>query len=149
MKQQGFTLIELMIVVVLVAIMAMIAVPAFNDSVVKARRADGQTALIGLQLEIEKYRGSCSTYPQAIDTAGDDCVNNEVGYADESQEGHYKLKVAHTDYPSTGNAYRIEAEAQGDQKSKEQSKNSGTCVTMRITVSNTNPKGLKEPADCW
>ena len=96
-----------------------------------------------MQLEIEKYRGNCSTYPQSIDSAGDDCANNEVGNSTTSQEGYYNLSVAHGTYPSTGNAYRIEADPTGAQV------DDTDCDPLRITVSTANPKGLREPAGCW
>ena len=41
----GFTLIELMIVVAIVAILASIAYPSYKDSVLKSRRAEARTAL--------------------------------------------------------------------------------------------------------
>ena len=54
-KQQGFTLIELVIVISLIGILAMIAIPAYNDSVTKARRTDGQSALMDLMVRQERY----------------------------------------------------------------------------------------------
>lgn len=140
MKQQGFTLIELMIVVVLVGILAMVAVPAFNNSLDKSRRADGHAALVGLQLEMEKYRGNCALFPTAIDT-GDDCANRKIEYSTTSQEGFYNLSVVSAS--STGNAFKILADPTGVQAQDTD------CDPLSITVNNTNPKGLKEPADCW
>jgi prepilin-type N-terminal cleavage/methylation domain-containing protein len=43
-NQNGFTLIEVMIVVVIVAILAAIAIPSYQDSIRKTRRADAKEA---------------------------------------------------------------------------------------------------------
>ena len=140
MKQQGFTLIELMIVVVLIGIMAMVAIPAFNDSVEKSRRMDGHNALVGLQLEMEKYRGNCALFPTAIEGA-DDCANRKIGYSTTSPEGYYSLSVVAAN--STGNAYKILADLVGAQAED------SACDPLTITVNNLNPKGLREPENCW
>ncbi len=65
---KGFSLIELMIVVVIVAILAAIAVPAYNDSVNKARRSDAQSALLGFAQAMERWNTNRNTYIGAGDT---------------------------------------------------------------------------------
>ncbi len=55
--QQGFTLVELMIAAAIVAILAAIALPAYQDSIRKARRADGKDfALEIMQLQERHQR---------------------------------------------------------------------------------------------
>lgn len=52
---RGFTLIELMIVVAIVAILASIAYPSYTSSILKGRRAEGRTALAELLQQQERY----------------------------------------------------------------------------------------------
>lgn len=65
-KYKGFTLIEVMVVVAIVAILAAIAVPSYNDSVTKSRRADAQSALMGLSQAMERHFTQNNTYESAI-----------------------------------------------------------------------------------
>ncbi len=55
--QQGLTLIELMIVVIIISILVTVALPAYQELVQKSRRADARNALLSAQLAMEKYRG--------------------------------------------------------------------------------------------
>lgn len=79
-RERGFTLIELMVVVAIIAILAAIAVPMYGEQVRKARRAEASRAVGDLQLRLERWRaenpsyGNCSpapcgsgTYPAAPD----------------------------------------------------------------------------------
>lgn len=59
---RGFTLIELMIVVAVVAILAAIAYPSYRDSVLKGRRAEGRAALAELLQQEERYMTQNNCY---------------------------------------------------------------------------------------
>lgn len=61
-RSQGFTLIELMIVVAIVAILASIAYPSYRSSVLKGNRAQGRTALAELMQQQERYMTQRNCY---------------------------------------------------------------------------------------
>jgi type IV pilus assembly protein PilE len=70
-RLRGFTLIELMIVVGIVAILASIAYPSYRDSVLKGRRAEARAALADLLQQQERYLTQRNTYLVITDaTAG-------------------------------------------------------------------------------
>jgi len=52
---QGFTLIELIITVAIVAILAKVSLGAYQDSVLKGKRAQGRAAITDLLLQQERY----------------------------------------------------------------------------------------------
>ena len=58
----GFTLIELMIAMVLVAILAAIALPAFFEQMARARRCDVQAALLEDAGYMQRYYGAHNAY---------------------------------------------------------------------------------------
>jgi type IV pilus assembly protein PilE len=67
---RGFTLIELMIVVAVVAILASIAYPSYRDSVLKGKRASARAALAELLQQQERYMTQRNTYLSFTNTAG-------------------------------------------------------------------------------
>ena len=62
MRQKGFTLIELMIVVGVIAILAAIAIPNFLEQSRKGRRAEALRAIGDYQLALERYRAENPDY---------------------------------------------------------------------------------------
>lgn len=61
-KQPGFTLIELMVAVAIVAIIAAIAYPTYQEQIRKTRRADCSGALVSLGNAMERFYTVNSTY---------------------------------------------------------------------------------------
>lgn len=64
-KMQGFTLMELMITVVIVAVLAAVAVPIYQDSIAKSRRAEAVSALMTGAQRLEAYYTANGTYLNA------------------------------------------------------------------------------------
>lgn len=64
-RQGGFTLMEVMITVVIVAILAAVAFPSYQDSMRKSRRADGKNALTQTTANLERFYAQNNTYATA------------------------------------------------------------------------------------
>lgn len=62
---RGFTLVELMIVVAIMAILVTIAYPSYKQHMMKARRADAEGALLGFANAMERYFTEKGTYTGA------------------------------------------------------------------------------------
>lgn len=67
--ERGFTLIELMVVVVVIAILASIAYPSYSRFVVKSRRATAAGCLMERAQEMERYYSTNLTYVGAPNPA--------------------------------------------------------------------------------
>ncbi|MDX1453596.1 MAG: type IV pilin protein [Oleiphilaceae bacterium] len=65
MKQQGITLIELIIAIAIIGILAAVAVPAYQDNVNTGRRGDAQAALMGFAQAMEREFTEEGTYAGA------------------------------------------------------------------------------------
>lgn len=85
----GFTLIELMIVVVIIGILAMIAYPSYQESLTKTRRTDGQSHLMSIINAQERFYTENNTYTTDL---------TDLGYASAtdvaSEEGFYEATAA-------------------------------------------------------
>ncbi|MGH8294044.1 MAG: type IV pilin protein [Steroidobacteraceae bacterium] len=61
-RAHGFTLIELVIAIVVVAILAAIAIPSYRHAIEKSRRTDARTAVLDLAAREQRYYGTQNSF---------------------------------------------------------------------------------------
>jgi type IV pilus assembly protein PilA len=69
-NQQGFTLIELMIVVAIIAILAAIALPAYQDYVARSQVSEGMSLASGVKTAVAEYYANYGAWPSDNPAAG-------------------------------------------------------------------------------
>jgi len=80
-KQQGFTLIELMIVVAIIAILAAIALPAYQDYTTRAKVSELVVAADACKNSVTEYYQSQGALPTDLDESG--CSDNPTQYIEQ------------------------------------------------------------------
>jgi type IV pilus assembly protein PilA len=68
--QKGFTLIELMIVVAIIAILAAIAIPAYQDYVVRSQVSEGTSLADGSKTAVAEFYNNFGHFPTNNSSAG-------------------------------------------------------------------------------
>ncbi|MFW5659381.1 MAG: pilin [Bacteroidota bacterium] len=76
-KQAGFTLIELMIVIAILAILLAIAVPAYQDYTIRARAAECVNLAASAKVAVSETVQSTGAFPETNETAGWDGASGE------------------------------------------------------------------------
>jgi type IV pilus assembly protein PilE len=125
-RQGGFTLVELMIALIVLAILVALAYPSYTQYVRKAKRGEAQELLMNWSVNQEIYRSNNPTYAGTGAMAPPTHATfqfNTVGTPDET-------------------SYVLVAQAQGDQlKDKEKGNDCD-----RLTI---DQNGAKGPIVCW
>jgi type IV pilus assembly protein PilE len=127
----GMTLIELLIVVAIVGILAAIAGPAWNDQVIKSRRADARNTLLAAQIEQEQYRANNLTYATSMSAMG-------MGSFDSTTRDYYRVEVVSADATS----FLITATPNGNQA------NDSTCNVFAVRQTGPEHSGYAA-LSCW
>ena len=107
---RGFTLIELMIVIVIVGILFAFALPTYERSVLRGHRADAQGILMNISAREERFLAQNNTYTADINTAAGLNMGTTT-----SNNGYYNLSVAACGGVSIATCYLLTATATGGQ----------------------------------
>jgi type IV pilus assembly protein PilE len=70
MSERGFTLIELMVVVGIVAVLVTLALPGYQETIDRVRRAQAQSQLLEASQFLERHYVAQATYANAVLPAG-------------------------------------------------------------------------------
>ncbi len=124
-KLKGFTLVELVTVIAILALLLAIAIPSYNSQVRKARRAEAKTQLLGMVQALERFNTINSTY---------------VGFACNETNTFYDLTCP----TQTATTFTVLATPTGEQLADTNCLNLGINQLGVKTVTGSGAVG-----DCW
>lgn len=133
-KPRGFTLIELMIAVAIVAILAAVVFPSFLDAIRKSRRTDAFTALAAVQQAQERWRANNAAYTGELTAPAPPASSpGGLGLQSTTAGGYYTIAID-TPIATGATGYNVLATA----VSTKSQANDGNCVRLQVTVATGN-----------
>ncbi|QAU24266.1 prepilin-type N-terminal cleavage/methylation domain-containing protein [Dyella sp. M7H15-1] len=93
-RPDGFTLIEMMIVVCIIAILAAIAIPAYKKQIMQSRESSAKSALLDLARREETFYSTNNYYTAEMATLGYAGVtSNAIKVPNNSNEAYYSVTI--------------------------------------------------------
>ncbi len=128
--QKGFTLIELMISLAIVAILVAIAYPAYNDYVIRSQRADAKRALVTASQFLERRYSTQNTYLTSLTSPTPFALPTDMTCAPQCGVGQTHTIAYSTLTPPTQNTFVLVATAIGGQLAGETRLNG--CISFTL-----------------
>ena len=119
----GFSLIELLVVLVIVGILASVAWPSFREAVHKSRRADATSALTEIMQAQERWRANNPAYSASLTLPDPD-------WRAVSRDGHYAISLS----AATASTYTAAATVVSTSPQASDTR----CQVMRVVISGGN-----------
>lgn len=136
-KSDGYTLIEILIVVAIMGLLMAIALPAYQDSVLRSGRSQGRSVIVQVASDQERFFNNNNSYSTNAQPLADPAVATR-----ESDDGLWLVTVAACGTGTIANCFVATATAQNEQLDD-------TCDT--ITITDTGRRGATGDTvdECW
>ena len=142
-RQSGFTLIELMITLAIVAILAAIVVPSYNAQVRKTRRSDAINSLMQFAQDLERCRSDTNAYDDAA------CTDFSGGGVPSSQ-GFYAISSAVADGgQQTATTFTLIATPVAGQPQEDDTQCATFSIAQTGATAAEDDGGVDATATCW
>lgn len=138
-RQRGFTLLEVMIVVVIVAILVTVALPSYQGSLQKGRRSGGMSALMDVANRQEQFMLDQGTY--TIDLRDLGFLTNPLI----SEEEHYSVTAAACAAGTIATCYLLIAAPRAGSPQTSDTR----CASLTLDSRGTRSATGTAAADCW
>lgn len=133
--QQGFTLVEMVVVLAILAILVAVTYPSYQNYLFRGRRADGREMLQRVAAAQERFYTNRNRYTSELSAATG--INLGTDY---SEAGHYRISI---EVPDGGQSFTLTATPQGLQARD-------SCGNL--TVNNVGARGYSgatSNGSCW
>lgn len=150
-EKKGFTLIEVMIVVVIVAILAAVAVPSYQESVRKTKRAEAKEALTRIAAAQERFFFTNNGYTDDLSLLGYSGGVSENGYYNIDLTGGNgpSDRIHCTSGTTTYPCFTIQAGAATGRSQFKDEKCRTFLITHTGKKSAADAQGRDSTAECW
>jgi type IV pilus assembly protein PilE len=143
---RGFTLVELIIAIAIVATLAALAWPALQDAVHRSRRSDAMSSLAAIQQAQERWRANNPQYQMTLGSL-------TGATASVSPDGHYSLSLVDVDAAERGFRYIARATVRSSSPQRADSR----CQTLQVEMDRGNVRYTSSnsggtnaaPDPCW
>ncbi|MBK2109477.1 type IV pilin protein [Francisella tularensis] len=133
LDKKGFSLVELMVVIAIIAILASIGIPMYNNYILRNHRTEATSELLSAASAADNYEIRFGSFPSGS--------NIDSFYHTNTQNSYYSLAYCSGENQCPNVSYVITATAQGTQTADT------PCTNIEIEVKG----GIvnKTPAECW
>ncbi|AIT09647.1 type IV pili fiber building block protein [Candidatus Francisella endociliophora] len=133
LNKKGFSLVELMVVIAIIAILASIGIPMYNNYILRNHRSEATAELLAAANAADNFEIRNGTFPSGND------INSF--YNSTTKNGFYTLSYCSGEPSCSNVSYVLTATAQNSQTADT------PCTSIELEVNG----GIvnKTPAECW
>ena len=143
-RSRGFTLAELLICLVVIAVLAAFAVPMWRNHLLRVQRADAMAALIAVQSEQDNYFGSNARYAAGEQLGAPAPAG--LGLGNRSNRGYYLIELR---TGGDGLAYVATARAAPQSGQSQDTRCAEFTLDHNGRRRALDTQGNDRSADCW